>query len=195
MSRSRKTKPFAGIKVVVAGPPNCGKADFMRILSIRYPQATLRDYKLGWIDVLRLDFPYPMEDDDESSIEIHLHALVGNMEYEAMYEMLLSNADAILMMIDMTPARRNEGLQLMIKTADCLKRRGLDIREMPMVFQYHRAELASQDLVRQWDQLLELAQNRIPRFFSSSDFAEGSFTGFDLLLQEVVQRYLAARSA
>lgn len=32
MIQLRKTKPFAGIKVVSAGPPNCGEDDFMRIL-------------------------------------------------------------------------------------------------------------------------------------------------------------------
>ena len=55
----------------------------MRILFSRFPQATLRDEKLGWIEVLRLDFPLPVENDDKSSIEIHLHAIVGTIEHEA----------------------------------------------------------------------------------------------------------------
>ena len=185
-----KRDPHSGrdrhLKVVIAGPANCGKAEFTRALAERNPQAQLRDYKVGWLDVLRLDYTVPANNADEKSHDLSVHTLIGKVQYEAMYEMLLSNADAVLMMIDMDPARVQDGLEVMIKTADALQKRGLDIRDMPMVFQYHRAELASPQMVQQWDKLLDLETTRVPRYFSASNFAEGSFTGFDLLVKETI---------
>lgn len=195
MKRRRESMPATRLKLVIAGPPNCGKAEMIRALAARIPDSVLRDYKVGWLDVLRLDYFWETPNSDGSRLEISVHALVGQVEYEAMYEMMMSNAQAVLMMIDINPARMAEGLQVMIKTADCLKRRGLDIRELPMLFQYHHAEMATQELVQQWDQLLDLQNTRIPRFFSASDFAEGSFTGFDLLVKEAVQFLRTSRSA
>ncbi len=184
-----KPRPHSGrsrhIKVVIAGPPNCGKAEFTRALADRKQQSQLRDYRVGSLDVLRLDYSVSA-DYDEKTYDISVHTLLGKVQYEAMFEILLSNADALMMMIDMNPTRVQDGLEVMVKTADALKKRGLDIREMPMVFQYHRAELASPQMVQQWDELLELQKIDTPRFFSASNFAEGSFTGFDLLVKETV---------
>jgi hypothetical protein len=54
------------------------------------------------------------------------------------------------MMINMKTTRRNVGLQLIIKTADYIIHRGLDIRQIPMFFLYHRAELTSQEIVQSY---------------------------------------------
>jgi signal recognition particle receptor subunit beta len=184
-----KPQPHSGrdrhIKVVIAGPPNCGKAEFTHALAERNHQSQLRDYRVGSLDVLRLDYSVST-DTDEESYDISVHTLLGKVLYEALFEILLSNADAVLMMIDMNPTRVQDGLEIMVKTADALKKRGLDIRDMPMVFQYHHAELASPQMVQQWDELLELQKIGTPRFFSASNFAEGSFTGFDLLVKETI---------
>jgi signal recognition particle receptor subunit beta len=188
MKRHPKTGRDRHIKMVIAGPANCGKAEFTRALAERNPQAQVRDYKVGWLDVLRLDYVVPAISTEEESYDLSVHTLNGKVQYEGMYEMLLSNADAVLMMIDINPTRIQDSLEAMIKTADALQKRGLDIRDVPMVFQYHRAELASPQIVQQWDELLDLQTTAVPRYFSASNFAEGSFTGFDLLVKATISQ-------
>lgn len=195
MTQSRISRQMNRLKLVIAGPPNCGKSEMLHALAARIPGAVLRDYKVGWIDVLRLDYTWETPQEDGSQLSISVHALVGPVEYQAMYEMIISNAQAVLMMIDINPARQAEGVQVLAQTEDVLRRRGLALGDIPLLFQYHRAEMATQELVQQWDHLLDLHNTLIPRYFSATDFAEGSFTGYDLLVREAVQLLRSPRSA
>jgi hypothetical protein len=43
-------------------------------------------------------------------------------------------------------------------------------------------------IVQQWDELLDLQTTAVPRYFSASNFAEGSFTGFDLLVKATISQ-------
>lgn len=185
MQGQRRSRHPHHLKLVIAGPPDCGKSQFMQALAQRYSSGTLREHKVGTMDVMRLDLPWQEPNNQNvTNFPVHIHSLVGNIRYSSLYELILSNCHAILMMIDLNPQRKGETLQIMIQTADVLRLQGLDIRKIPMIFQYHRAELATPDIVQQWDDLLDLHNTNVPRYFSTTDFVDGSFAGIELLINE-----------
>ncbi len=182
------SRRFIPLKIVLVGPPACGKSDYIKELSLRYEGAQKRTYRVGDTQACRLDFIDPRPIADGKHMSVSVHSLVGEVQYEALYEALLSNADAVMIILDMTPARMPEGLEAMIKAADCLSRSGLDVKTISLVYQYHRVERATEEDLAKWDDILARRQTGVPCFRSRSDFSGEPFEGFELLLNAAYQR-------
>lgn len=168
------------IKLVIAAPPFVDVLDLMEDLARYLPDSVLRDFKLGNLDALRLEFPV-------ASSNVALYALLGHVQYIAVQEILLSNADGVLLFVDMEASQREANIQNVLQTSQSLRRQGHDIRQLALAFLYYRCELATTNTIVQWDQLLECEQNQIPRFCMYNGEISSMAQAIQALLQKLLE--------
>jgi hypothetical protein len=174
------------LKLVIAAPPSVDLMALFRDLARLHGGAVLRNYQLGTLDALRMEtirFSQALS----REVRISLHALVGQRQYNALQEVLLSNADGMLLLMDMEPSQRQASLHTVVQTIRSLQRQGIDLREFPVVFLYHRAELTTPALLQEWDQLLELGHNLIPRFCCATEFDNNSLLAMEALITRALE--------
>lgn len=157
------------LKLVISAPPSVDLMAFFQDLARLADSAVLRNYQLGSLDAVRLE-THRYSESLSQDVRIAVHGLIGHQQYNALQEVLLSNADGILLLLDVEPSRRQASMQTVVHTIQTLQRQGVDLRQFPVVFLYYRAELASPADLQEWDQLLELERTQMPRFFCKSEF-------------------------
>lgn len=174
------------LKLVIAAPPSVDLMGFFHDLVRAGNHAVLRNYQLGTLDALRMEtsrFSQALS----QQVRFSIHALIGQQQYDALQEVLLSNADGILLLLDMEPGQREPSLHTVVQTIKTLQRQGIDPREFPLVFLYHRTERTTPALLQEWDQILELQHNRMPRFCCGSEFGPHSVQAMDALIDRSLE--------
>lgn len=182
MNRATGSPTSKPIKLVIAASPMVDILDLMEKLSHYWTGSVLRDFKLGHLDALRLEFPSSAT---ASLGSVTIYALLGDVQYIALQEILLSNADGVLLIVDMDASQRDASIQNVLQTSQSLRRQGRDIRQLSLAFLYYRCEVASSDTIDQWDQLLECERNNIPRFCTRYADIESTAQAIQSLLQGV----------
>lgn len=185
MNRATGATSIAAIKLVIAAPPLVDVVDLLEGLSRQWPGSSLRDYKLGMLDAIRLELP---ASSTESQSLVNLYVLLGNEQYNALQEVLLSNADGILLVTDMESSQRNTSIETVLQTTQSLRRQGRDSRQVPIVLLYFRCEKTSPEIIAQWDQLLEWERNQLARYCASSRDHSTVAQAVQALLQRVREK-------
>lgn len=169
------------LKLVISAPQSVDCLAFLHDLAHHADRAVLRNYQLGTLDALRLE-TWRFSQELSLEMNISVHALIGHQQYRALQEVLLSNADGILILLDMHPLQRQASLQTIADTIQTLQRQCVDLREFPVVFLYHRAELLPPTMLQEWDHLLELERNHMPRYHCGSEFGHSSAQALETLI-------------
>jgi hypothetical protein len=174
------------LKLVVSAPPSVDLMAFFQDLARLADSAVLRNYQLGTLDALRME-TRRFSQFLSQEVSIAVHALIGHHQYNALQEILLSNADGILLLLDMEPRQRQASMQTVVQTIQNLQRQGVDLRQFPVVFLYHRAELTTPADLQEWDQLLELEHNQMPRFYSATEFGSHGAQAMEALIARALE--------
>lgn len=174
------------LKLVITAPPSVDLMAFFQDLAHLADSAVLRNYQLGTLDALRLE-TRRFSQSLSQEVRIAVHALIGHQQYNALQEVLLSNADGILLLLDVDPRQRQASMQTVVHTIQTLQRQSVDLRQFPVVFLYHRADLASPAELQEWDQLLELEHNRMPRFFCAAEFGNQGAQAMEALITRALE--------
>jgi hypothetical protein len=153
------------VKLVIAAPALMHLRKLMESLQREKENALLRDYRLGNLEALRLEWT---ESGSGENDLVKLHALQGHEQYGALQEVLLSNADGVLIIIDMHPSQHDASLQTLTHCTDSLRLSGRELSQVPIVLLYHRCECSSADDIARWDASLEWESNGLERFCAHS---------------------------
>lgn len=173
------------IKLVVAAPALVDVRQLMGSLQREKANSVLRDYRLGMLDALRLEWT---ELADDKNNFLKLHVLQGLEQYSALQEVLLSNADGVLLVIDMHPSQRDASLQTVTHCTDSLRLSGRELSQLPIVLLYHRCEYATADAVAQWDADLNWESNHLARYCTHSQDSQMPKNALNELLRRVSAR-------
>lgn len=174
------------LKLVISAPPSVDLMAFFQDLARLADSAVLRNYQLGTLDALRME-TRRFSQFLSQEVSIAVHALIGHHQYNALQEILLSNADGILLLLDMEPRQRQASMQTVVQTIQNLQRQGVDLRQFPVVFLYHRAELTTPAELQEWDQLLELEHNQMPRFYCATEFGSHGAQAMEALIARALE--------
>jgi hypothetical protein len=185
-SASASSAHHHALKLVISAPESVDVMALFHDLARLQGGAILRNYQLGTLDALRME---TIRFSQALSQELHisLHALIGQKQYGALQEVLLSNADGVLLVLDMEPGQRQASLHTVVQTIQNLQRQGVDLRHFPVVFLYHRAELTTPAMLQEWDQLLELERNQMPRFYCATEFGNNSWLAMEALITRALE--------
>jgi len=177
-----------GVKVVVAGAPDSGKAEVLQAIAARYGAGRPAHGRAAGVEVWHSGWSERERLSDGRSLRIALVAPRGRPAYEAAGELLMREADAVLFVIDVDPLRLREGWDALLEVSGQAQRAGFELRSIPLVLQYHRAERHKGFEPEKLDDWLGVPTDLVPRFVTSSASPDAEGMAFDVLLERLLAR-------
>ncbi|MBE0618817.1 MAG: GTPase domain-containing protein [Proteobacteria bacterium] len=179
------------VKIVFYGPGRCGKTT--NLLYMHKAMAEAVRGKMITIDTkgdrtLFFDFlPLTLGQIHNMSIKIQLYTVPGQVMYNATRKLVLRGVDGVVFVADSQVDQRERNIESLDNLRQNLLDERLDIKEIPLVFQYNKRDLAEtgtplislEDLDKALNQEL-----RVPAFPGSAARGDGVFE----TLREVSKR-------
>lgn len=133
-------------KIVYYGPAFGGKTTSLQWLHHKFdPLKTRNLFSLDtegdrtlFFDLLPMDFGKI----DWMTLHVKIYTVPGEVKYNATRKMVLTGADAVIFVADSEIARHQENLNSLKNLAQNLSLKGMNIRTIPLVFQYNKRDLA-----------------------------------------------------
>jgi len=182
-------------KIVYYGPGRSGKTSNLQYIYGRVPQdrrgkmvslATQSDRTL-FFDFLPID----LGSISGFTTKFQLYTVPGQVYYNATRKLVLQGADGVVFVADSQARRFDENMESLQNLQENVLAEGMDIRDMPLVYQYNKQDLPA-DLIMNPSELDDSLNFRSVRSFSS-DCLHGSGV-FETLkgVSELVLKKLAA---
>ena len=133
-------------KVVYYGPAFGGKTTSLQWLHHKLDPLKSRNLfsldtegdRTLFFDLLPMDFGKI----DWMTLQVKIYTVPGEVKYNATRKMVLTGADAVIFVADSEITRHQENLHSLKNLAQNLSLKGMDIRTIPIVFQYNKRDLA-----------------------------------------------------
>lgn len=122
-------------------------------------------------------------------LRLKIYTVPGQVKYNTTRKMVLTGADAVVFVADSEINRHKDNLESLNNLARNLAEKGLDIRTIPLVFQYNKRDLANTLPLEVMNEKLNF--RRLPAFGSvaiNSD-DQGVLEGFLALLGAMVRSF------
>lgn len=185
-------------KIVYYGPGRSGKTTNLQYIYGRVPDgrrgrmvslATQSDRTL-FFDFLPID----LGSISGFTTRFQLYTVPGQVYYNATRKLVLQGADGVVFVADSQARRFDDNLESLQNLQENLLGQGVDIRQLPVVFQYNKQDLPG-DLILSQAELDDALNFRAVRSFPA-DCLHGSGV-FETLkgISELVLKRLAAGSA
>ena len=178
-------------KIVYYGPGRSGKTTNLQYVYGRVPEsrrgrmvslATQTDRTL-FFDFLPLD----LGSISGFTTKFQLYTVPGQSYYNATRKLVLQGADGVVFVADSQARRFDDNLESLQNLQDNLLAQGVDIRQLPVVFQYNKQDLP-RDLILTQDELDDALNFRaVPSFGADALHGSGVF--------ETLQGHLRAGAA
>jgi len=176
------------VKVALAGAADTGKLAMLRAIAARFSTATVREHPVGSLRVHRVEWTESQTLPDGRFLNVAVHSLTGEAEYNAAEELLLRAVAGIVFVVDVDPAKFQATWDSLMRLSDNTKRNGYDLHSVGLAIQYHRADLHPEVDPARLDQRLGVPPGIIPRFVSSSRTPDAEGLAFDSVLSQIRQR-------
>ena len=176
------------VKVALAGAADTGKLAMLRAIAARFSTATVREHPVGSLRVHRVEWTESQTLPDGRFLNVAVHSLTGEAEYNAAEELLLRAVAGIVFVVDVDPAKFQATWDSLMRLSDNTKRNGYDLHSVGLAIQYHRADLHPEVDPARLDQRLGVPPGIIPRFVSSSRTPDAEGLAFDSVHSQIRQR-------
>lgn len=184
-------------KIVYYGPGRSGKTTNLQYIFGRVPDARRgRMVSLATQGDRTLFFDFlPLDLGSISGFQtkFQLYTVPGQSYYNATRKLVLQGADGVVFVADSQARRFDDNVESLQNLQENLLSQGVDVRAMPMVFQYNKQDLPA-DLVLKTPDLDEALNFRgVPSFGADALHGSGVFETLKGI-SELVLRRLAAGS-
>ena len=127
------------------------------------------------------------------STKFQLYTVPGQSYYNATRKLVLQGADGVVFVADSQARRFDDNLESLQNLQDNLLAQGVDIRQLPVVFQYNKQDLP-QDLILSHEEMDDALNFRAVQSFGADALHGGGV--FETLrgISEIVLKRLAAGS-
>ncbi|HGY92030.1 MAG TPA: gliding-motility protein MglA [Planctomycetes bacterium] len=175
-------------KVVYYGPGLGGKTTSLKYIhSVLDPEETVRMVSLKTDEerTLFFDFlPIDLGVLGGYKVKIQGFTVPGQVKYNLTRKYVLMGADAVVFVADSSEERRAENIQSLKNLGENLAANGLNIEEIPLVFQFNKRDLA--DAMPIEDMEADLNAARLPAFATNGLTGEGVFDAFVRVTEAMV---------
>lgn len=175
-------------KVVYYGPSLGGKTT-----NIRWAyQETVQDQKTKLValntDVERtlfFDFlPMNVGEIRGYQTRFHLYSVPGQVIYDASRKLIIKGLDGVVFVADSQAERMEENLQALKNLEKNLEAQGIDINEIPLVFQYNKRDLPSATSLK--DLRFQLNRFNAPEFEATASEGRGVMESLNTVSKAIV---------
>ena len=182
-------------KIVYYGPGMSGKTTNLELIHAKAPndhRGELTSIATTGERTLYFDYmPLDLGQIAGINTKFQLYTVPGQVYYNATRKLVLQGADGVVFVADSQARRFDENMESLQNLQENILAEGMDIRDMPLVYQYNKQDLPA-DLIMNPAELDDALNFRSVRSFSS-DCLHGSGV-FETLkgVSELVLKKLAA---
>jgi signal recognition particle receptor subunit beta len=133
-----------------------------------------------FFDFLPLDFG----DIRGYQTRFHLYSVPGQVIYDASRKLIIKGLDGVVFVADSQAERMEENLQALQNLEKNLEAQGLDINEIPMVFQYNKRDLPSATSLQ--DLRFQLNKYNSPDFEATASEGRGVMESLKTVTKSIV---------
>ena len=178
-------------KVVYYGPGLGGKTT-----TLQYIHATAKPEHRGKMvslatpvdRTLYFDFlPVRVPDVRGMNVKLQLFTVPGQVHYNATRKLVLTGADAIVLVYDSQSARSDANLETLDNLRDNLAAHGRSVNEMPLVVQYNKRDLYDVSPLEDLDRLLN--PMGAPSFATTATTGEGVYESLEAITRAVLDDF------
>jgi len=175
-------------KIVYYGPSLGGKTTNIRWIY----QQTEQDQKSKLValntDIERtlfFDFlPLDFGDVRGYKTRFHLYSVPGQVVYDASRKLIIKGLDGVIFVVDSQQERMEENLQALQNLEKNLEAQGLDIHEIPLVFQYNKRDLPSAATLKELR--FQLNKFNAPDFEATASEGKGVMESLKTVTKSIV---------
>ncbi len=167
-------------KIVYYGPGRCGKTTNLQYIHKTYTKQVTGEMISIDTDgdrTLFFDFlPLELGKIKGCDVKVQLYTVPGQVQYRSTRELVLKGVDGVVFVADSLKVRREKNMHSLKDLHENLKKMGLNILKIPLVLQYNKRDLASQDFPLMSVEQMERDLNRqlkVPSFSGSAVSGEG----------------------
>lgn len=188
-------------KIVYYGPGRSGKTTNLQYVHTAVPEdrkgemvslATETDRTL-FFDY----FPLDLGSIAGFKTKMQLYTVPGQVYYNATRKLVLRGADGVVFVGDSQKQQMEENIDSLRNLQENLIEQGLDVRELPLVLQYNKADLPGVFTKEQMDEALNF--RNVPSFRAVAVTGEGVFPTLrsvsELVLRSLSRKYGPATSS
>ncbi|MHC4201427.1 MAG: GTP-binding protein, partial [Planctomycetota bacterium] len=132
-------------KIVYYGPGRSGKTTNLEVVHAKAPpdsKGELVSIATETDRTLYFDFlPLNLGQIAGMNTKFQLYTVPGQVFYNATRKLVLQGADGIVFVADSNPEMRDENIESLENLAENLEENGLNINDMPLVFQWNKRDL------------------------------------------------------
>lgn len=176
------------VKVAIAGAPGAGKLSILNSVGKRYGAVPSREHEIGDLRVHRVGWTDYDILDKGRALHVSLVTLHGKVSYNAAEELLVREADGVVFVMDVAPARLKEAWESLLRISDNTQRNGYELRSIPLALQYHRADQHRGFEPAKLDAWLGVPTGSVPRYVTSSSSPDTEGMAFDSVLSQIRKR-------
>lgn len=143
------------LSLAVLGAPGAGKAELLRFISLRQEVAEPVIWKLGELAYCRVEW----RETDAAGAPVHvtLRCVHGEPVYRAAEDLLVRDADGVIFVFDVRESHLERSWLALAAAAESARRSGFELMDLPLVIQYHRADMQPGFEVEKMDRWLGLS--------------------------------------
>lgn len=170
------------VKVALSGAADIGKLAILRAIGERHGYATVSEHPVGPLRVHRVEWMEPEPLADGRRLRVSVHSLTGQTSYNAAEELLVRDADGLVFVADVDPAKFQDTWDSLLRLGENTGRNGYHLGSVALALQYHRADRHPGFDPAALDARLGVPPGAIPRFVSHEGDAAGEVQAFDAVL-------------
>lgn len=133
------------VKIVYYGPGLCGKTTSLQTIFSSLPVDRRPDLVSLATEVDRTIFfdflPVTAYRIKDFTVRLQLYTVPGQVFYNATRKLVLNGVDGLVMVLDSQPAMRDSNAESLENLVENLNELGLELDQVPMVFQYNKRDL------------------------------------------------------
>lgn len=121
-------------------------------------------------------------------VKIQGFTVPGQVKYNMTRRYVLTGADGIVFVADSDPARLVENVESLINLGDNLRAHGLNVNDIPLVFQYNKQDLPNALASKELEEKLNF--RKVPSFSTVAIEGDGVFDAFKAVAKLMISRVI-----
>ncbi len=121
-------------------------------------------------------------------VKIQGFTVPGQVKYNMTRRYVLTGADGIVFVADSDPARLVENVESLINLGDNLRAHGLNVNDIPLVFQFNKQDLPNALAPRELEEKLNF--RKVPSFSTVAIEGDGVFDAFKAVAKLMISRVI-----
>lgn len=164
-------------KIVYYGPPRCGKSTSLKVIYNeikKEAKGELISLTSNRDHTLYFDFvPLTLGKIGDYTVRLHLYTVPGDVAYDANRKIISKGVDGVVFVADSQLEKAEHNLASIRELKDILKGEGVDLNDLPLIFQYNKRDLPNAVPVHELRNLLN--PNGVPDFETVATDGQGVY--------------------